>query len=518
MSDEIKVEVKAADQSATDAFNRLEGKVEKLTAAVRESGRAGAKAGKETADGMRDAEAQAGRFSSAIQAAATHALGMIGVVNQLGKAWEDANARAERARASQVRSAAPVRDARLAFTEDATVKSSEIEGEFRRISQNTGMKVDDVARMAASAFSAGADSNRQALDTVERAAALTPHDVEGSLTNAERSIDLMTMTGTKDPRAALGFMVQAAGATGVKSLPQLGAAMLPAIGSLMQTGDTPEQALETYTAVQQLMKDKGGDKAKTAAIALGAKLDEFAKGDDIGKLRVPKDQIERFKAARSTDERLNAMWDSPELADKFMESAKFETESKAFVSQLVRGTPQARKMRAEAQEKITALDDGQIANYEAKLAELNAGEHSGIARADATFESALESIRLGDSDKARKAQARKMMQAGMEEAGIGYLDRLASEATFDAAVAMGADPVKRGAGELRAHAKGMLANGITASEAEAIPILKQLADLMEKQLAVQKEQANRPINVNVGSDPGRPPGRVPSSGLQRGGY
>lgn len=433
------------------------------------------------------------------------------------------NARNEAARLTQLGAGDAVREVKVNFTEDATLKNKDLEAALQGLAKRTGATIGTVAVAASNAFSAGADTNQDAINAVEAALRINPKDAAGAVTLSGRAIDMSTFTGQNDMRANMGFMVNLQKAARVKDIGALGATAIPAMASVMAAGDSPEQAGELYATINQLMKDERGMETGTATKTLANRLLNFLPDrkpgvDKEGRFRVPQEQIDAFKGMRSTTERIEFLQKNEELRRQFISRTPFEAGADTFIDQLLRGDKTAMAAQEKARKEINPLNAGQVGLFEAKVAELNQGKFQGAVAGDLAGQSAIEQFRLDVGGRQRTATARKLVEDTMNEVTSSPFQRHIQMTAFDYAVKKGIAPEQAATNmfgnmikdaKQREQDRGYAAND---TEKRMIRLLEEQADLMRKMLKENEDQ------TKLQSAPrSQKPISVPSAALNRSG-
>ncbi len=433
-----------------DGMVRRMGKVEQASTKANNAAMKGAK-GANTA--INNGVKSVGNFVAAFTGIGTVVGGVLALAESLKAEFEAAKERQEKARFAQMTAGEAVHAARLAFTGDETVGTHQLEDKLLALSQETSTPIKMIAAAATDAFSAkGELSNQSALDAIREAFRLKPGDVEAGTTLAGRALDVAKTTGQTDMRAIIGFLQNVQSSSRVTSLDKVGSTAVPAISAMAAIGDSAEESAEIFAAVTSLMKDTEGRLSKTATISLANQLNEFnAKSigkDDFGTFQVGQNQIDRFNAATSTQERIRVMQESPELRRAFMARASFAEGATGAMRQLLEGQGSAVKALETTKNAIggvTSEEDRkkQVANYEAELAENRSGKFYPQYIAELRRQTQRENKDLLDPMAGRTGEARRELEAVFSDVNFAGLDkatRFAEMANFESKVASGTAP------------------------------------------------------------------------------
>lgn len=324
-----------------------------------------------------------------------------------------------------------MRDVRVAFTEDNTVKDKELEDQILRISKRTRTNENIVGTALIDTFSArGAKSNQDALNATEAAFSLIPNNLEAGKTLAARALDLANAFNSDNMRANVGFMQNIQNTARITSLEKVGANLLPGIISVTQQGDSPEQAAELAVTMTKLMTDAEGRLTRTAITNMSSRMAEFVpseKGkDNRGEFTVPVNQIADYENAKSTTDRISVMQRSPELLRQFFSQFTFDAASTASVKSLLSGSDVARAQYSSSQELIKPLDDNQVKTFEAKVQQIEGGIYQTLVRAEEQSNSNISNARLLDIKGQLEGAAYDIFKKTQTEVGSGWGDSLAT--------------------------------------------------------------------------------------------
>jgi hypothetical protein len=199
--------------------------------------------------------------------------------------------------------------------------------EITEISRRTGVTEQNLFLAASNAVSAkGGLSNLQALQSVEMAARVAPEDV-GELTGvAGGLLDTSSLTGTADARRNLAFMVALQEQSRVTNIRGIATQTVPGAIGVKGFGGTSEEAAALVATLSNAMKDQGGEKSKTAAIALAQQLEAQLPAEDTFAF----DAKGRRKMAApgtglaSTEERIRRLQEDGELRERFLATATLD--------------------------------------------------------------------------------------------------------------------------------------------------------------------------------------------------
>lgn len=380
-------------------------------------------------NGINGAAAGFGQFAAQITGVGSAMGGIMLAARTVKAEYDELLRRQAEARGTAMDAAAAAHVAREAFSADATMGDKDIEPALEKLAKETRTKVGILGPALQTAFSArGSLSNADALEAVRQAARLTPNNQMAITTTAGRAMDIAKITGSNDMQANIGFLQNVQQSSRVTDLQKVGQTAVPAIQTMVSTGDTAEHAAELFATLTSLMADEQGDVSKTAAIGLAQQLNEFvakrAAKDDRGKFNVPQDQIKAFDAAKGTTERLAVMQQSPELRRAFLAKASFEKQAATPIDLLLRGDERAMGEFKAAQANIQPLDQQQRALFEKKVGELESGKFQPIQTAEERSKANLEQHDLASEAEQRAGSARAILEETLQKLDLPGLDFL----------------------------------------------------------------------------------------------
>ena len=401
------------DREVVQAWERQIKLLDRIESKLEKTGQKGAAAGEKGASA-------AEKFSGTLVKVGAAIGGITSVAETLRAELEKVKRLESEFQQSQVSAGESIRRAKLFFTPDASVGRNEFESRIQGIQAATGANVPTVSRALETALSAkGEQSNAVAFSAVEQALRIDPKGGEQAATLSGAFLDLAKITGVQDIRANAGFLQQVQSSARVTSLSAAGQNLVPAIGSLTDLGDSPEQAAELVAALTQLTSDPTGASSGTAATNLAVQLEKFvgqrSGKDERGAFRVPADQIAAFDAAGSTSERISVLQESPELRRQFVGGASFEAKSRQAVIGLLSNEGRAAGALEAAQRGIGPAGDDSIAAFEQILGFLNQGTFDPLRDFDKGTDAAFERTDLDGSLEARRAAVRQILETSREK-------------------------------------------------------------------------------------------------------
>lgn len=330
-----------------------------------------------------------------------------------------------------------MRQTRVNFSEDATLKNQDLEREIRAVGGRTKTDAKLVAAAVSDAFSAkGGLTNQDALNAVEAAFALQPNNLEAAQTTAARALDVANRSGNKNMKENVGFMQNIAGTARVTQLPLVGKNLLPAISAIQNFGDTPEQSAEMVVTLNKMLEDDTGATTGTAAKALAGRLKNFVPKknakDDLGKFTVPQEQIDAFNQAQNTTERVKVAQQNPELARAFFAENPFATEYDAIIKQYLSKNKGTQEIQQYVEKSILPLGKEQGKVFQQKLDEINAGQKQALVEAAEANKANVQELRLSDTMSGLQSASKNLVDSALEESPSNWMKRQAAWLTHEA--------------------------------------------------------------------------------------
>lgn len=446
---------------------------------------------------LRESENSAGGMGNKIAGAGKEAITAItGIGSALGAVmavagaikaeYEDLKRRQKEALTSQLSFGDAMRSLGTDFKADATMQVADLEPAVQRLMRATGA-TDSAAAQALSAALAGRGemSNAQAVGIAEQALRVLPGDADATNQMAMRTGMMMNATGIQDPRAAIGLLTDLKNVSAVAKLRDVGQSGVPAIMGLSRLGSSAEEGAELFATINNLMGDAEGARTETAVNALALQLRDFApSAKDAEKARIPQTQLSAFRAARTTDERIDVMQQSPALREAFLGDASFELKAKTSIESLLSGSAEAKAVRANARAQIGGPS---VKSFETFVGDLNAMQSQSLVRAKADASNRVKLAELSDAAGGRAGLAREIFETTLGKVDLPGFDSLergtlsgrmafleASGATPAAAAATTLEE-QVGRGSRSFLAGGGMSNGDLSLMRESIAHLREIA-------------------------------------------
>lgn len=354
MASQVTVEFAATDAGVVKALNQQLSGILKNQEALIKMGDASKRSGQQAKSGFEDAAKSALSFASGLGIVTTATGAVQLAVGQLRREFENLKQAQADAAKTQTDTAGALGNASFALGKDPTLDVAGLERELGAISQESGVKIRDLATAAADVLSARGDkSAADALGALRAAAKLAP-DQPGNLpVFAASALDISKGTG-QTPEQALGQLLTVGTASRVTNLKGLAENVAPALIGLTKFGDTTTDAGALVAAVSQGVVDPTGAVSRTSATSLAAQLEEFLPG------------------AGSTAARIATLQGDEKLRAKFLEKASFEKQFIPTARGLLSGDPNTpeRLSYAAAQQSILSGPAAQ-AQMQAMLGQIN---------------------------------------------------------------------------------------------------------------------------------------------------
>lgn len=279
-----------------------------------------------------------------------------------------------------------------------------------------------VTSAMAEAMSASGGNFALSRDAVRLAAKLYPDRPAEIAQVAGQMIDLAPVTGTNDAATNAGLLMRTAATSRVVDPRAQATSIGPAIIGQDAQGSTYRGASSMFSALTAATGDLTGRTSGTAAINLAKQLNNFEITDPVTGLKsMP------LAGFQTTHERIQALWNNPELAQQFMDQASFMAKSQGPILKLLtdRNSTVAKSYRQfyesfPSLEELASLPGNTIADFSAA---------DSLERTDAYDRQASSSSdRLqtsGNDWLTNQSQAVKNFKQAREDAGfqLGYWDK-----------------------------------------------------------------------------------------------
>ncbi len=282
---------------------------------------------------------------------------------------------------------------------------------IREISKETGVKQSAIFLAASTAVSArGALSVQESLAAVRQAARIAPEDVGESTAIAGGILDVSTLTGIEDAKKNLGFLLAIGETARIVSPKDVSENVIRAALGVAATGDTPEFSTALVSTLTQAVKDPTGRISGTGAIQLARKLRDFLPEEDVFERDSRDRRVLKTKGTglASTEARLRAVQESPDLTERFLALPGFEEKLKGAIERLIKKEDGLDKLLSETTVRIGDPKFGAekaeriIAGIEAVPLQSAAAFSRGVSSSlDAFF---ADAVNLSDAAVARRTR------------------------------------------------------------------------------------------------------------------
>lgn len=444
MSNNIDITFSADDKSAQAALDRMQNKLNQTERKLEKLRTVSRNVSRENRSGFDQSTAAIGRMTSRLTGMMAGMFSLQKAVRAIGQEWEETARKQEASRIATLEPAQAIREARIAFVPDKTLKDSQLEQVIQNLAKETRSETKTVAIALQTAFSAkGSQTNQVAVEAVRQALRMDPSNPAQAAILAGRFLDVAKFSGSTDIRANAGFIQNVQSASRVTTSEKVGANIVPAIGGMTFLGDTPEQGAELLAAATQLLGDEQGRISANAVLTLGNQLKEFipqraktgkfrgqyvAKDQRFGEFAIPESQFKEFEKATSTQERIAVMQRNEELRRAFIATASFQTKPEQQMLGLLRADPRAVEELRQARETIKPIGTGQRALFEEKIAQLEGGKLQSNLTAEQEFKAREESLLLGNTPSQRFAFARSSVERVMANIDRPGIDKAQNDA------------------------------------------------------------------------------------------
>lgn len=276
---------------------------------------------------------------------------------------------------------------------------------IQQMSRETGVSRKDLYLRAASALSAkGALPTETALQAVELSAQLVPEDAEEGEAVAGSMLDIMKLTGSKDPNAALGLLARVGEQSRIKSTGYLAKNVAPGLVTDILRGDKPEEAAALFSTISQAIVDTTGEKSRVIMSKLADQLEEALPEEKTG--------------LKSTRERIEAIQKDPKLQKRLIPELKLGATGGGPLEVLLKGEGQTTETYRQFLADATTMEEN--AEYITNQIDLIRGtELQRTAQFGRTVKTAAEELAVADQPGARIGLVREQFVPLLKQVGMG---------------------------------------------------------------------------------------------------
>lgn len=199
------------------------------------------------------------------------------------------------------------------------------------IAADTGVSEVPINAALAAAISATGGKNKLAVSLVRQSAKFLKDrpdeigDFAGSLG------DLTRVTGSDDPMVSMGLLAKTGQLSRITSPKLLAASAAPALIGATAFGGDARTGASLFAALTSGSGDFTGASTGTALIALASQLDDASKGKGSFEKLFKPGEI----AGNTLLDRIRALQNNPELAQRFIDKASFEKKAQGPMQQLL---------------------------------------------------------------------------------------------------------------------------------------------------------------------------------------
>jgi len=387
--------------------------------------------------------------------------------------------------------------------------------------QGLGTTQEGLANLLGVAISAGAKDLTEAMEVSSAALQMNAGDAGAAATFVGSALDIASLSESDNFEGALGQVAQVQSqvrsVNAAEFFQNIGPALAAATADRTNVeGVTTERALEISSVFSQVLKDFTGANTATAVRQFVTRLDSFTPEltrtlKDGTAANLTADQIKKFKAAGTVDERVDLFRGNEALRRQFLDQQK-EGIGKGAISEFIEGTDRALKTEAKAAAAITSLDDG-VQSFTGLVAGVEAA--TGLLRADRTSAANIEALQTNTTGAQSQGAVRKLLNDTLGAVNLPGIDSLQiglANKQLDIANAEGKDPVAEVREFLNAVADGGLEGFSTGSlserDAEFIRTQVEVLNKIEAHLASRTKvkieappQGPRPIRPAAAAAP-----------------
>lgn len=310
----------------------------------------------------------------------------------------------EKVKRNQLAAAAQTRTFEQALADIAFNVGGENLDNARQLIEENAVKLkttqEGLANLLGVAISAGANDLEQALSVVTEGLKATAGDAAKATELVQSALDIASLSNSENFGGALGQVSQTQAVVRAVNPAEFFSNVGPALATA--TADranidaiSTERTLELTSVISQILKDRTGANTATAVRQFITRLDSFVPElqktlKDGSTAALNQNEIDRFGNTRSVDDRIQLFRESEALRRQFLDQQK-EGIGKSAIGELIgEGNGRALELEAKAAAQITAIDEA-AGDFEALTKAVR--KNTPILQADRAVQSAIEDAR-----------------------------------------------------------------------------------------------------------------------------
>lgn len=291
-----------------------------------------------------------------------------------------------------------------------------------------GVTQEGLANLIGVAISAGAKDLEEAMALSAAALKLTVGDAAKAQALVGGTLDVASLGGSTNFEGALGQILQTQSQVRSTNLAEFAANIGPGLAAATAKGQhmegmTTERSLEIASVISQVIKDQTGANTATTLRQFVTRLDSFAperekKLDDGGTAKVAQKDIDSFKQATTFDERIQMMRSNEALMLQFLETQR-ESIGKTAVREIISGSDRAVAFEDKAKKNIGSIDDAQ--SFFKNLVD-ETGKQTAHLSADRKHAAVIQKAET-TGDRATEGQVQKLVQETIDKMNLSGIDK-----------------------------------------------------------------------------------------------
>lgn len=390
-----------------------------------------------------------------------------------------------------------------------------------------GVTQEGLAQLMGTAISAGAKDLQDALALSAAALKITVGDASKAEALVGGTLDVASLGGSKNYEGALGQLLQTQSQVRSTNLAEFAKNIGPGLAAATAQGQhvqglTTERSLELSSTISQILKDQTGSNTATTMRMFVTRLDSFVPElekalDDGGTAKVSQEQIDAFQKLDTFDARIEAMRTNQDLMLQFLETQR-ESIGKTAIREIISGTDRAIAFEDKAKANITSIDDAQgfYKNLDTEI-----GNETALLTADRKHAATIQKAEV-TGGRATAGQVQKMVQETIDKMNLSGSDYDTQSAVLNRmrfGELSGESTIDAGIAALEDSKKqrkifGFIPGGGQVSEADRGLADETIQLLKDMKAAIERQNA-APVPVKVVAPAARPAERpLPERTLQ----
>lgn len=444
----IQVDLTANSSSVEQALQKLAAGLDRTVDKLNNVEKVAKSGTKAAADGMSNGATQAMKFVGAIAGVGGAVGGVLAVVNQLKREYDNLISRQKGAADTQLgfeqQLAQTVRNA------GGVLGGQQVRDMSLKLAEGASADPAKAAAVLGSAFSARGITNEKQAEEVRAASEAVMRfapelSAEDAAMMAGTTIDITKRTGMT-PRQAIGLIQQTSGMSRTTTLKGVAENVMPGAMAMEQLGGgSMETNAALMAALTQGIVDPEGAVSRTAGITFAKELRE------------------RFPQLKDTEERLKKLQSDPKLQKAFLEGGRIggkqfgaaeigRGQATASVESLIRGSGTAFEAFEDGKRQ---LGDRAVSGQTFDKMQREVDSVTFASRLKRTFEGATKQQQISDSAGGQTSITREGLAEFLKAAGQSDLSQRIESLIFEGNTLAGGVPMDVAAQRLRGGASSI---------------------------------------------------------------